>query len=298
MKKSTKVLLILCLVLFLAGNGCLIAGFVMGITKNDLQNAVDKYAPFVDLEKQEIKVGDKSFSFEDMDGKQKDEKKESFHEQTGKTDWDYCWDASRIKSIELDVEGVNCKIYASDDDQIGVCFEEDSRMEVYVENGKLQLDRESSILFSESEEVLLYLPKKLILDELEVNAGGGKLIIYGDIYAKNVTLEVGGAAVTGIGILQTETLDIEVGAGAVDLQYVDGKDIYLENGAGKTTLSLAGKKADYNVSIDVAAGSVTYGDEKFSGVADTFEIQPGEANRSVFVESAVGEVVITFKEDR
>lgn len=297
MKKSTKALLIICLLLVLIGSGCMIMGFVMGITTGDLQKALEKYAPFIDWENHLVITDDHKFSFEDIMGGSHEGPKNHSDFLNDKSGNILQYDAHDITSMELDVEGVECRIYTDDTDQIRICLEDDSDVEVKLDHGHLHMDQDTLIHLGKDEVILIYLPDNMIMDSFEVNAGGGKLTILGEIHAKSMDFEVGGAFVEGVGTIKTENLNIEVGAGVVDLQYVDGEEIHLENGAGQTKLSLAGQKEDYNVTINLAAGSVTYGQEKISGIADTYERQPEDAERFLDVDSALGEIVITFKEE-
>ena len=71
MKKITKAILILSLLLFLAGGGCLIAGCIMGITSGDLMNAL-KQLPFIDFENQLIITEDNTIRIPALEGEQFD----------------------------------------------------------------------------------------------------------------------------------------------------------------------------------------------------------------------------------
>lgn len=53
MKKMTKGLLILCLLLVLIGTGCIGAGCIMGIDQKDIQNMIEQYVPYEWMEEME-----------------------------------------------------------------------------------------------------------------------------------------------------------------------------------------------------------------------------------------------------
>lgn len=50
MKKMTKGLLIVSLLLVLIGTGCIGAGCIMGIDQKDIQNMIEQYVPYEWLE--------------------------------------------------------------------------------------------------------------------------------------------------------------------------------------------------------------------------------------------------------
>lgn len=295
MKKFIKGLFLCCLFLFLIGSGCVIAGLLMGITTDDLKVAAEKYLPFVDFEKQAILIEDEEIAFPDaVDGK---EERNSIFGSDIEEEGDYVFQGEKVKEIELDVAGSNCNIYSTDSENIIIHLSGNSDMDVNLDEGHLDIEKDEKFFGNNENNIDIYLPVSLKLDEFYLQAGAGNINIEANIQAEKLVIQAGASAVNSIGKIQAGTLDIELGAGAVSLDYVDAQMIQIENGVGRTKLGLAGQKDQYNVTIDSAAGNVSYGGESISGVADSFERRPEGADYSIEIESALGEVVITFKEE-
>ncbi len=283
MRKFTKGLLIFALLLFVGGAGCMIAGFVMGITSGDLEKAI-KGLPFIDFENHIMITDDKVIELPDLFEKDGIGGSQSF---AGK----------EVKSIELDLNDVNCTIYETEEEQILVTTSDQSNVRILLTAGVLDIKKDANVFGRESETMEIYLPKDLMLEEFDLQAGAGNIVIESPIHARDISMEVGASSVRVNGKVTAEILDVELGAGMLSLDFVDADNISIENGAGQTNLGLAGQKDNYNVTIESAAGSVQYGGEAFAGVAKEYKSQPKDADKNIRIESALGEVNVIFKEE-
>ena len=283
MKKFTKAILILSLLLFLAGGGCLIAGCIMGITSGDLMNAL-KQLPFIDFGNQLIITEDNTIripSFEDGN-------------LAAENTWKY--QKEEVQNIRLEIASANVTIHTSEDDWIYVTASDSSRINTELRNGTLIIEKDAGVLGNDDGRVDIYLPLNWKFNRFELQAGAGSIEIDCPVQADIFKVEAGASAVSAYNTITAGEVDIDLGAGKASFEFVDAEIIQISNGAGQTEIGLAGQKENYHVTIDSAAGSVQYGAETFSGVANTYSDQPKDADRSIEIESALGEVIVRFKE--
>lgn len=284
MKKFTKGILIFALLLFIGGSGCLIAGFVMGITSGDLERAINEL-PFIDFEHQIIFKGEDIFAPSDT------------FDKVSPVGGSQSFFKEEVTSMELDLASVNCRIYPAEGDEIIITTSDNSNVRVMLKGNRLEIENTTDVFKQNDETIDVYLPEDLHLTEFEIQAGAGNIVIDSPIHADMISMEIGGSSVHVNGKITAENLDVELGAGMATFELVDAIRISLENGVGQTNLGLVGQRDKYNVTIESAAGSVQYGDEAFSGLADTYKNQPKDADRSIQIESALGQVAVTFREE-
>jgi len=282
MRKFVKGILILSLLLFLTGTGCLIAGCVMGITSGDLAKAL-KQLPFIDFDNGIIISEDKIIPIQPEDQFFEEGIVESFQRE-------------EVKRIHMDIAGADCNIAVSENDQITVKISGTDDIKVKAEQGILDIRSDSLMLHTNSGQIDLYLPADLILDEFDFEAGAGNVKIDCPIQAEQFEIQAGAAGIEADGKIIAKSLEVELGAGMIRLSEVDGNRIQIENGAGQTRIGLCGNKDQYRVVIESAAGSVQYGDETYAGIAKAYENNPKDADRFIQIESALGEVIVDFEE--
>lgn len=286
MKKFTKGLLIVCLLLVLIGTGCIAAGFIMGIEKEEIRNLAGKYIP-----DSAVKVGTAV-------GEQLEEEIFDQDDFAQSSEKGYQYSRSDVDSIELEVSGMECTICAGDTDDIVVLFYGTDKMDVKLQGqgeNRLLIERKSGQKSNGEGAMVLQLPKNFMLTEFELEADAGAVTIECPIQAKRVSLDVGAASVRFIEKVTAEILELETGSGQTYIGQVDAQHIDLENDAGETTLGLIGQKDQYCVTIDADSGDIVYGDEVFSGSVESYQKNPEGASRQIVVEAELGEVRITFQ---
>lgn len=165
-------------------------------------------------------------------------------------------------------------------------------------------------LFNEQEqnEIILTLPKGLLLEKVKVDAGSGELTI-SNLQAKDLDFDVGAGNVTisnivvekkadidgGAGrvVLQNSTLnnlDLDVGVGEFQIQntkLVGNSDI--DAGVGKLEINLKGSLEDYSIIPKRGLGSFTLQREE---VEDNKTY--GEGQNRIKVDAGVGKVEINI----
>ena len=154
----------------------------------------------------------------------------------------------------------------------------------------------------------LYVPEGTVFESVSIDTGAGRLMAE-ELRAERLDLSLGAGAVE-IGYLETtKETDIEGGAGAIvisdgsitDLELemgVGGLDLTaallgdsdLSLGVGESKLTLLGNKDDYRVEIEKGLGNILVDGEIVSQYGSY-----GSGRNSVDIEGGVGEINLSFQ---
>ena len=186
-----------------------------------------------------------------------------------------------------------------------------------VENGILSIEYEYKVghhlegeWYKHGCEIILYVPKGASLESLEISLGGGEMEIE-DIKAAKTEISMGAGELIMDGLI-SDSLSMEIGAGEIEAENsrVENLDVNMSMGnvvyegelnkkgvvscsMGNVELNLAGRRDDFNYSIDCAAGNVEIDDSEFAGLGVTKHIDNG-AGKEISVDCAMGNVEIDF----
>lgn len=217
---------------------------------------------------------------------------------------------------KLDIEAGGCKLSLAEsaDEYFYVEGENVGKAQGYVKDQALYIKSFKSGKFSIDDlnacSLTLYVPSGVAFDEIEIEAGAGK-IEFIPIVATEVSVEVGAGDVS-FSNLQAQKLELAVGMGSVNFEgmqvndmdaevgmgslYMTGEllgDAKLECAMGSIALVLAGQEKDFNYSMEGAMGNISIGNEQFAGIAQERSIQNG-AQKNIDAECAMGSIEITF----
>lgn len=283
MKKLVRALIVVSILLFVVGAGCVIAGFAMGVNSGDVKEVVEKYIPYIDfIHRERIEY--------DSEG-------ESVQNNAVSNGTSYSFSLDEVRELEIDLVNADCEILPSENEDIIIDVEDNNKYVSIDLNGtNLEIICDPAIWNQSGANISIYLPQELQLNELYMTVGSGQVNVNTDIYAKDIYVEMGAAAIVSENTVKAERFELEVGAGDAQFYYVDASDIRIENAAGESRVVLAGQKEMYNVRMEVAAGEVVYGDESYAGLAHEYSNSPKDAVRNIDIECAAGAAKITFQE--
>lgn len=88
--------------------------------------------------------------------------------------------------------------------------------------------------------------------------------------------------------------DFSIGAGVLHVQKINARELDIECGAGTVELTAAGRETDYNYELEMGAGEITIGGGTFSGVGMEKNIN-NQAAKEMSIECGAGEVTINFE---
>lgn len=122
-------------------------------------------------------------------------------------------------------------------------------------------------------EIIVTLPKEKVLNEVDLEIGAGKVEIEN---------------------LVAQSFEIEVGAGEANLIGIDVKEFDAKVGAGKVYAQLVGAQTDYSYEAEYGIGTLMVGNTSLSGLGGEREDTNPRAKRHMDLECGVGEMKIAF----
>ena len=92
-------------------------------------------------------------------------------------------------------------------------------------------------------------------------------------------------------------VDLEVGAGQIDASGLAAKDYNISVGTGEVLMSLPETETDYSYNIECGMGTVTLGENSYSGLGTERKIHNDGAGGEMDIECGAGNVEISFEEE-
>lgn len=256
MKKGWKIFGIICAAMAGLGFVLCIAGFAIGITVQEIEDAFRDGVGFHPYNTHKIVTVERIDMAEEADDR---------------------FDAGIISDIEMKVGKVQVEVSATDGEEIIVEHQVDERLkfECYKEGTTLVLKTKSGGKYVKNGgNIFVYIPKHLLVNEMDLKIGAG-------------TLEM-----TDVNVRE---LKLSCGAAAVDMVNVAADNVDIECGAGQIEYVAAGQETDYNYKVEIGAGEVSVGDSSFSGLAVDKKINNG-ANKNMSIECGAGQVNVSFEQ--
>lgn len=220
-----------------------------------------------------------------------------------------------LKRLETNVGVHILEIREGDGDTISFEGKNCDRVQCYVKNGTLyvkDVGLNKKYNHINGRELVLTVPKGIRWEsvEMDVDIGGVELEA---LEAKAVDLETEIGSIQ-IGQLTADFLKAQASMGSVEIQKaqlngleaeadmgsielsgtVDG-DIEADAEMGSIVLALAQKWEDFNYEISAELGTVTLGDEEYSGMSSLKEVDSGADFRMV-LNSSMGDIDISFEQ--
>lgn len=189
---------------------------------------------------------------------------------------------SGIRNLEMQVGGCNVVTQTSKDDRIYLEAKGMRKFQGYVEGDTLYVlgtVKSGLTWFDEESKVTLYLPDGYTFDEVEIDMGAGALDI-DKLSAAEVSLEVGAGRIT-LGSVEVQELTANVGAGQIELKDMAVKKLDVEVGMGEFT---AQGSLEGDAQVECSMGNV---EMKLDGRKEDFNYQ---------IEGAMGSIQLD-KED-
>ncbi len=157
----------------------------------------------------------------------------------------------------------------------------------------------------------VYIPEGMNFENVMIEFGGGEVDL-GTLETNNLTLSAGAADVQADRLTVHNRLQIELGAGEVDvkdavLKHVETSvgagsieitgritgNLTAETAMGSTELVLYGKEEEHNYEIECMAGEMTVGDNSYAGLAAERTIRNG-ADSDFKLSCSMGEMSVKF----
>lgn len=181
-------------------------------------------------------------------------------------------------------------------------------------SGTLKIEEKSKGSFSAintdlyKSELILTLPKDLVLKKAEINSGAGRIHIE-DLNAKDISLDLGAGEVVIDSITAENEAEISGGAGRIEIKDATFGEIDVDHGVGELimtakvisggsvdcgvgqiTLKLLGGKDNYYIDVEKGIGSI-----KIDGANAENDSTHGSGSSRIEINGGVGAVDIVFE---
>lgn len=301
MKKFMKTCAILALILIVAGMGMsLVAGAIQGpITISQLRNSIhldddlgeEIFSKLENLEELNRLDSGVRFSVEDGLSGEFDSKHDILSGEIKQT---FSPDDEEIRNLEIAAGGCIVVLEDSDDDDFHVEVKRAKAYQGYVNDGTLYLTciRKSAVNGTNSCKIVLSIPEEYAFDDVEIGLGAGEFTGKNTLQASKMEIEL------GAGTIELKDLDVgkfeaEVGAGSLEIKGDIREKAEVECAMGSIEMKLAGEMEDYNFNVSVAMGDISIGGRSYSGMDRSKEID-NEASRTIDLECAMGSIEVKF----
>ena len=177
------------------------------------------------------------------------------------------------------------------------------------DNNKIII-KEKGHFRSKKSEVIITIPRDMILNDAIIDTGTGKINIE-NLKAENFSLDIGAGSVQINNLVVTKSCDIDGGAGNVvisngsiynlDMDLGIGKTTItsiltgeneIDTGVGKLELNLIGSQNDYTLDISKGIGSISLDGKDLKD-----EEKVGTGSSLVKIDGGVGSIEIKMKEE-
>ncbi|MGN0352539.1 MAG: DUF4097 family beta strand repeat-containing protein [Roseburia sp.] len=226
----------------------------------------------------------------------------------------------KIKNLKLELDAADVIFEISDQTQeitveLGYGYQKYFSCETKEDTLHVKYDRKNKLSHSDAE-ITITVPKVMELENITIESGAGDVDFIGSGFSlKNLVISTGAGDLTAQELNVSELLDVEGGAGNIEIEqgafgkvhvetgagdcYLSGTvngDIELETGAGDSDLELKGKESDFNYDLSTGVGEIIIGNTEYNGLSNSKEIKNEGAKKCISITSGVGEVEITFVE--
>ncbi|MBR3826045.1 MAG: DUF4097 family beta strand repeat protein [Lachnospiraceae bacterium] len=295
MKKVTRFLGLLFVILFLGGIALLFIGGTMANW------------PEMKFRDGKIIIGDGITINGDVLGKVEDalEKNAIFHigDNDMFTDGEKVWQGDvpktkvttdSVKDWNLELGGCEFVIMSTEEDAYYVEYKGEGKSQAYTKGDELfvKVLDSSNISFDDENCFTLYVPKNAELDKVEIEVGIGKAIV-DKFTAKEAELSVG-AGELFLEDAKLQKVKVEVGAGRCGIGGEITDELKAECAMGSLELIVKGKEEDFDYKIEAVSGSVSLGGQQYSGLAKEKEID-NDAGKKMELECAMGNIQVKFE---
>lgn len=222
----------------------------------------------------------------------------------------YTYERSEISYIDIDLKASSTEIKQGDTLKV----EADNKNITFRKRGnKLYISEKDYHLFRHKNykrNVIIYLPKDYIYEEISIDSGFGKINVdslstnklFLDLGAGEVVIDElnvldeaeieGGAGKITINNGTINNLDLDMGVGKLELSSKLTGNSKVDAGVGETVINLIGKMEDYKIKIDKGIGEAKLNNNNIE--SSKFY---GNGNNELIIDGGIGKIDITVDSD-
>ncbi|MBQ0000464.1 MAG: DUF4097 family beta strand repeat protein [Clostridiales bacterium] len=299
MKKFSKWMLGIAAALVVLGLGLMIAGVTLGARfseaafLNNMGSRIFHIRDFSEVE--EVILGDRPINdlFEHEEGDY-EEYAGSMKTQSGSHhNGISTYEVSDMKNLEIDLKAGELRMKAYSGKEIQVKVDDENSKYVKVSSGDDFMKIESTRKVG-GDEVTVYYPDNLKLEQLKIEVDAGEVDIMDEIAADYLEITIGAGEVNSKKKVTADTAVLQVGAGEISMKSIDAQKLTGDCGLGEMNLALTGSEKDYNYTLQCGLGSIKIGNNTHASIADREVIQNG-SKKDIELSCGMGEIEIDFK---
>lgn len=220
----------------------------------------------------------------------------------------------------LDVSGT-ASIINIDVNSVNIVLKEGTTLKAETNNKYINVKQDDNKLFitennhnwlkNNNGDLIIYIPSDLVIDEMRLNSGAGKItidklstqILYFDLGAGKVTINNltvskkakinGGAGKVSILDGNINNLDLDMGVGKLSITSIITGNSKIDAGVGATELNLIGTNDDYQIKLDKGIGSSTINGNNMSD-----DSVYGNGTNTIDIDGGVGSIKINISDSK
>lgn len=300
MKKGWKIFWIICASLTGIGAALCIGGAVMGADFYEVEAALNTRSGWGWIDESEYYDDDDYDDYDDYAETEYCDGTRQHAPQQAEESMMF----SGIKELDVDVNYLKVWIRESEESEVrtelfNIPEEVKDNLLIYQEGSELNVEiRRMSEVIKEMKNrgevagITIWIPKDLTMHSASLSCGAGELLV-DNIRTAELDLEIG-AGTAEITDFTADQLDVSCDVGEVFVAGTANVESQIECGIGAVTYQANGAKEDYSYDLECGVGTISIGEEEFSGI-DTQKRQ-ADAGAVIDVECNIGTVLITFTE--
>ena len=194
----------------------------------------------------------------------------------------------------LDIELTSDELHLKSYDGEGIRVEtsdSDDKVRVRQDGNTLKI---KSLTKVNGTTITVYYPENLQFDEMDIEVDAGAIYIEDDLAGNELDIQVGAGELVSEDTLSAREVNLDVGAGDVEITVLSANSLEAECGVGELNIGLVGEETEYNYKVECGLGSVSVGNQTYSGISESARVNNAGASRSMELECGLGDVKIVF----
>lgn len=196
-------------------------------------------------------------------------------------------------SLSIDVGGAELEVKESDNGKFFV-ESEGINMAWNIEEDEIIVQTGEQKIFgnTNSEKMIIYVPKDYEFKEVEIDCGAGAIDV-DSLTSKNFDLEIGAGEVV-VKDIDVKDMDVECGAGSIEISGSVSGNGNIECSMGEIDLNLEQEEDYYNYNIDCSMGAIYINDSSYEGMAVERSVDNG-SSYDMDIECSMGAIQLNTK---
>lgn len=227
---------------------------------------------------------------------------------------------SKVKNLDIDIKAGSLKILESDDEQIHLIVDAGGGSVKKGINGDTFIVKDTTkeiwnfFRWQKGVKIVLYLPENLEFERISIDVNAGEVNTTGvELTAEEADLSVDAGSLKAGTLNVTRELEVDTGAGEVQIDELTAREVELDCGVGEMNISgtitgditadcgvgelnltVADDEESFNYIIDCGVGDVKLGDTSYSSLGKKKNID-NNAEKNMNLDCGVGSIKVKYE---